>query len=170
MVFICKLLKTGCKSFSLSHMVFLQSCSCQDDCSIYYACAVLGRNLSQRNMLWETPVIVVTLFPEVLENRSLHLMKKYDYLCQCVWNTTWSSSSLSMSMISCWLLESYLLMLVYWQKGISPSNFLCNETFSVISTSEWLHTSLKQQVVKRIFGLLGLAKIVLCLGLLISVT
>ena len=30
-------------------------------------------------------------------------------------------------------------MLVSWQKGISPSNFLCNVTFGVISTTESLY-------------------------------
>jgi len=32
---------------------------------IYYACAVLGRNLAQENTPWETPVIPALLFLKV---------------------------------------------------------------------------------------------------------
>jgi len=34
--------------------------------------------------------------------------------------------------------ESHSLMLVYWQKGISPSQFLRNPTYGVICTTERL--------------------------------
>jgi len=41
------------------------------DCGVYYACAVLGvlgRNFAEENISWETPVILVLLFPKVLKN------------------------------------------------------------------------------------------------------
>jgi len=41
--------KAGCKLVSLSRMAFPRSCSCQGDCGIHYACALLGRNLAQQN-------------------------------------------------------------------------------------------------------------------------
>jgi len=37
---------------------FHRSCSCQDVCGIYYACAVLGSNLAQQNTSWETPIVI----------------------------------------------------------------------------------------------------------------
>jgi len=46
-------------------MEFPRCCSYQGDCGIYYACAVLGRNLAQENTSWETPVISASLFMKV---------------------------------------------------------------------------------------------------------
>jgi len=69
-------LKAGCKLVSLSRMAFPQSCSCQGDCCIYYACAVFRRNLPQENTSWEIPagLIIALLFSKVLEN------------AQCTWS------------------------------------------------------------------------------------
>jgi len=47
---------------------FRRSCSCQDDCGICYACAVLGRNLGQQKRSLETPVIITSIFAKVLES------------------------------------------------------------------------------------------------------
>jgi len=45
-----------------------------------------------------------------------------------------------MSMRRFWIVESHLLMLVSWRKGISSSNFLRNVIFGMISTTELLHS------------------------------
>jgi len=40
---------------------------------------LLGRNLAQQNMSLETPVIIASLLPEVLENAQL--IQKFDHSC-----------------------------------------------------------------------------------------
>jgi len=60
--------KAGCKLVGWTRMAFPWFCSCQDDCSINYVYAVIGRNLAQKNTLWETPVMIASFFPKVLKN------------------------------------------------------------------------------------------------------
>jgi len=62
--FSASLLEAGCKLVSLNGLSPILL-SCQGDCGICYACAVLGRNLAQENTLWENPVILALLFPKV---------------------------------------------------------------------------------------------------------
>jgi len=45
-VYLHAFFKSSCKLVRFSRMEFPWSCSCQDDCGIYYACAVLGWNLA----------------------------------------------------------------------------------------------------------------------------
>jgi len=50
--------------------------------------------------------------------------------------------------------ESRSLMLVNWQKGTSPSQFLCNPTFGGIYTTKTSNYGWR----KQFFGIFGLAK------------
>jgi len=130
--------KAACKLVNLSLMGFPPVFSCQDDCSVFYACAVLGKHLAQQNTSWETPVIIASIFPKVLENAHCTPLNPKIWLSVCM--IARASSSLWMSMRHFWMVESHSLVLVSWHKAISLSNFLRNVTFGVISTTEWLHS------------------------------
>jgi len=52
-----------CRLVSLSRIAFHRSCSYQDDCCIFYACAVLGWNFAQQRTPWKTPGIIASRFP-----------------------------------------------------------------------------------------------------------
>jgi len=138
MVFICKLFQSRLEAGQLQVVWRFQwSYSCQDDCGICYTCAeptwlkpcfashVVG-NVSNNSFT----------FPQSSGKCSLLFVQKSDH--PCVWNTTRASSSVCMSMRRSWMVEAHSLMLVCWQKGIGPNNSLCNVTFGVISTTEWL--------------------------------
>ena len=76
--------KTDCNLVNLSRTAFPRSCSCQDDCSIYHACAVfithaqylsrmrsiyhacaiLAWNLAQGHTSWVTPMAIARLSPK----------------------------------------------------------------------------------------------------------
>jgi len=77
----------------------------------------------------------------------------------------WYQLHFSWKLRHSWMVESHSLMLVSWQKAISPI------TFCAVQLSAWspqqndLKASFKQQVTKRFFRGFSLAKIG-CLGLL----
>jgi len=89
----------------------------------------------QQHMSYEIPaVIIASLFPKFPENLTA--------LDPKIWPSAWikcftASSSIWISMRLSWMVESHSLMLVSWQKGISPSHALRNPSFGVISATEW---------------------------------
>jgi len=42
--------------------LFTRSCSCQDDCGIHYACAVLDWKIAQQHTSWEISVVIIASF------------------------------------------------------------------------------------------------------------
>jgi len=64
MAFICKLSQSRLQVGQFE-WIFPDLARVNAICGIYYACAVLGRNLAQGNTSWENPVILASLFQKV---------------------------------------------------------------------------------------------------------
>ena len=110
-------------------MAFRRSCSCQENCGIYYMCAVLGTNFAQQDTLWERLTIIVSVFPKVVENA----------YCRKIWPSVCMKYSMGFIValdVDSWMVESHLLMPANCQKGISPCIFLRNVILGMISTTD----------------------------------
>ena len=97
--------------------------------------AYLAKTLLSKNAVGNTSNNFT--FPQSSGKRSLHLIQKLNQ--PFVRNIARVTSSLWMSMRRSWMVESQSLMLVSWQNGISPSNFLWHLSFGVISIAESLY-------------------------------
>jgi len=114
MVFICKLFQSNLqvgqlKSYGVStglvHVKMIAEC------------VVLGWNLAQQNTSWETPVIIASLLPKVLENancirskNSIIRVYEIQHVLHDRFGCRWDVSER-------W---SHLLMLVSWQSVFHP--------------------------------------------------
>ena len=119
-------------------MALLQSCSCQEDCGIcLQTCSrLLGRNLAQQNTSLETPVIIVSLIPKVLDNSHCTWSKNLTIRVYEILHGFYRHFGCQWDVPGWW----YRIMLASWRKSISRSNVLRNLTCSVISITEWFHS------------------------------
>jgi len=125
----------GCKL--VSRMTLPRSCP--DDCGIYLlrVCSSWQKPCSAKYIVGKVSNNCLT-FLQSSGNRPLLLIQKFDH--PLIWNIARDSSSLWMSMARSWMVQSHSSMLASRQKAILPSNFLCNVTFGMSFTTEWLHS------------------------------
>ena len=127
--------KAGCKLASLSRMAFpsilfmwrrlrylLRVCS-----------SLLGWNFAQQHTSWGSPVVWLNVSPNfwktlAARDQKLWLSGLINYAKDFIIVYEVDEKFLNV--------ESHSLMLVKWKKGTSPSHFLRNPTFGVISTTE----------------------------------